>query len=58
MSMADIVEAGGQRVSVGGGLTWVAVQAMASVAAEIRDGGDFSGLKGSPPLREWFAGPY
>jgi len=55
MSMATIVEAGAQRVSVGGGLTWVAVNAMVSVATEIRDRGDFSGLTGAPPLRDWFA---
>ena len=55
MSMAAIVEAGAQRVSVGGGLTWVAVNAMVSVATQIRDRGDFCGLTGAPPLRDWFA---
>jgi 2-methylisocitrate lyase-like PEP mutase family enzyme len=55
MSMAEIVQAGGQRVSVGGGLTWVAVDALVDAATAIRDRGDFSGLKGSPPLRDWFA---
>jgi 2-methylisocitrate lyase-like PEP mutase family enzyme len=56
LSMAEIVDAGAQRVSVGGGLTWVAANAMAAAAGEIRDRGDFSSLGPSPPLREWFAG--
>jgi 2-methylisocitrate lyase-like PEP mutase family enzyme len=55
MSMEEIVGAGAQRISVGGGLTWVAVNAMAAAAAEIRDRGDLSSLGPSPPLREWFA---
>jgi 2-methylisocitrate lyase-like PEP mutase family enzyme len=54
MSMAEIVAAGAQRVSVGGGLTWTAVNAMAAAASTIRDPGDFSLLGASPPLREWF----
>jgi 2-methylisocitrate lyase-like PEP mutase family enzyme len=54
MSMAEIADAGAQRVSVGGGLTWVAVNAMAAAARGIRDRGDFSVLDTSPPLREWF----
>jgi 2-methylisocitrate lyase-like PEP mutase family enzyme len=53
LSFAEIVDAGAQRVSVGGGLTWVAVNAFADAARAIR-GGDFSVLAGSPPLREWF----
>ncbi len=55
MSFAEIVGAGARRVSVGGGLTWVAVNAAAAAAREILDRGDFSVLTGSPPLREWFA---
>lgn len=54
MSMVDIVRSGAQRVSVGGGLTWVAVNAMAAAAREIHDHGDFSVLGSSPPLEEWF----
>ena len=56
MSMTEIVEAGARRVSVGGGLTWVAVDAMVGAATAIRERGDFSGLRKAPPLREWFAG--
>jgi 2-methylisocitrate lyase-like PEP mutase family enzyme len=55
LSMAEIVEAGAQRISVGGSLTWVAVNAMVAAAGEIRDRGDFSSLGPSPPLGEWFA---
>ncbi len=54
--MTEIVEAGARRVSVGGGLTWVAVDAMLSAATAIHERGDFSGLRKAPPLREWFAG--
>jgi 2-methylisocitrate lyase-like PEP mutase family enzyme len=53
LSMAAIVDAGGQRVSVGGALTWVAARAMASVAEKLRDDGDFSALTGPGPIKEW-----
>ena len=53
--MAELAEAGARRVSVGGALTWTAVQAFASAAEAIRDRGDFSGLAAAPPLDEWFA---
>ncbi|MEN3341102.1 MAG: hypothetical protein V7644_506 [Actinomycetota bacterium] len=53
VSLREIVDAGAQRVSVGGGLTWVAVQAMADAATAIRDGGDFSALAARLPLAEW-----
>jgi 2-methylisocitrate lyase-like PEP mutase family enzyme len=56
LSMSEIVEAGGQRVSVGGALTWVAARAMADAAQRIRDDGDFSVLTGPGPLREWMSG--
>ena len=45
LSMREIADAGGTRVSVGGALAWVAVAAMASAAEEIRDTGDFSSLE-------------
>jgi 2-methylisocitrate lyase-like PEP mutase family enzyme len=57
LSLSEIVEAGGQRISVGGALTWVAVGALAAVAEQIRDHGDFSGLVAPAQLREWLAGP-
>jgi 2-methylisocitrate lyase-like PEP mutase family enzyme len=56
LTLAEIVEAGARRVSVGGGLTWVAVSAMADAATRIRDEGDFSALAARLPLADWFAG--
>jgi 2-methylisocitrate lyase-like PEP mutase family enzyme len=53
-TMGELADAGAQRVSVGGALTWTAVQAFASAAEAIRDRGDFSGLAAAPPLDEWF----
>jgi 2-methylisocitrate lyase-like PEP mutase family enzyme len=55
LTVPEIVEAGGQRISVGGSLTWVAVKAMADAAAEIRDTGDLSSLSARVPLGEWLA---
>jgi 2-methylisocitrate lyase-like PEP mutase family enzyme len=53
LSFAEIAEAGAQRVSVGGALTWVAAKAFADAATAIRDGGDFSALAARLPLRDW-----
>jgi 2-methylisocitrate lyase-like PEP mutase family enzyme len=55
LSFAAVAEAGAQRVSVGGSLTWVAVKAMADGATAIRDHGDFSVLAARVPLAEWFS---
>jgi len=44
LSMSEISEAGAQRVSVGGLLTWVAIAAMVEAAQKMRDEGDFSTL--------------
>jgi 2-methylisocitrate lyase-like PEP mutase family enzyme len=55
LSLAEVVAAGAQRVSVGGGLTWVAVGALAAAAAEIRDAGDFSSLSTRLPLADWLS---
>jgi 2-methylisocitrate lyase-like PEP mutase family enzyme len=52
MTMDTIVAAGGQRVSVGGGLTWVAVAAAAQAAERLR-GGDLSVLGARVPLADW-----
>jgi 2-methylisocitrate lyase-like PEP mutase family enzyme len=54
LSFGEIVAAGAQRVSVGGGLAWVAVRAMADAATTIRDAGDLSSLAARLPLDEWF----
>jgi len=56
LSFAEIVDAGAQRVSVGGGLTWVAARALADAALAIRHTGEFSVLVPRPPLEEWFPG--
>ena len=55
LSFADLAGAGARRVSVGGGLTWVAVRAMVDAAEAIRDDGDFSALRARLPLDEWLA---
>jgi 2-methylisocitrate lyase-like PEP mutase family enzyme len=56
LSMREIVAAGGRRVSVGGGLTWVAVAAMAAAAESMRDDGDFSSLDVPSRITEWLGG--
>jgi 2-methylisocitrate lyase-like PEP mutase family enzyme len=53
LSFAEIAEAGAQRVSVGGALTWVAAKAFADAAVAIRDDGDLSALAARVPLDEW-----
>jgi len=55
LSLAELAGAGAQRVSVGGGLTWVAVGAFADAARAIRERGDFSSLEVRVPLRDWLA---
>jgi 2-methylisocitrate lyase-like PEP mutase family enzyme len=56
LTMSEIAAAGGQRISVGGALTWAAVGALVAAAEQIRDHGDFSALVAPPQLREWLAG--
>ena len=53
LSFAEIAEAGGQRVSVGGGLTWSAVNGAIEAAERIIDDGDFSGLGSPGRVKEW-----
>ena len=53
LSFAEIAEAGAQRVSVGGALTWAAIGAFVEAAAAIRDRGDFSSLGDSSVLQSW-----
>jgi len=53
LSMHEIARAGGRRISVGGALTWVAVNAMVTVAKEMRDDGDFSSLDVPLHIEEW-----
>ena len=53
LSLSEIVDAGARRVSVGGGLTWVAVGALSEAATAIRDRGDFSAFAKKLSLDEW-----
>ena len=55
LTKQQIADAGGTRISVGGALTWVAVNAMADAAKRIRDDGDFSVLTGPGEIREWMS---
>lgn len=56
LSLSEIVEAGAQRISVGGGLAWAAVNALASAARELRGHGRIASLAAPPELSEWLAG--
>ena len=56
LSASEVFDAGAQRISVGGGLTWVAMAAVAEAATAIRDAGDLSVLGARVPLGEWFGG--
>jgi 2-methylisocitrate lyase-like PEP mutase family enzyme len=55
LTMAQIAEAGGRRVSVGGALTWTAVGAFVEAATAIRDRGDFSSLGDSSGFQAWLS---
>ncbi|MEA2293056.1 MAG: hypothetical protein QOE86_695 [Solirubrobacteraceae bacterium] len=56
LTMADVVDAGAQRVSVGGALAWAAVEAMADAATRLRDAGDSSGLRSGGRVAAWLGG--
>jgi 2-methylisocitrate lyase-like PEP mutase family enzyme len=53
LSFKEIADAGAQRVSVGGGLTWSAVNAAVEAAERIIDDGDFSALGTPGRVKEW-----
>jgi 2-methylisocitrate lyase-like PEP mutase family enzyme len=55
MRFDELVAAGAQRVSVGGGLAFVAVSSMISAATAIRDDGDFSVLSVEHSPREYLS---
>jgi 2-methylisocitrate lyase-like PEP mutase family enzyme len=55
LSVAEIAAAGAQRISVGGGLAWAAVEAMAEAAERVRDAGDLDGLGAPTRVRKWLA---
>jgi 2-methylisocitrate lyase-like PEP mutase family enzyme len=52
LTFAEIVLAGGQRVSVGGGLAWVAIAAMMGAAKRLAEG-DMSVLSADSPPSAW-----
>jgi 2-methylisocitrate lyase-like PEP mutase family enzyme len=56
LTVAEVVEAGAQRVSVGGALTWIAAKALGDAALALRDEGDFGVLSARVPLADWFRG--
>lgn len=53
LSLSEIADAGARRISVGGRLTWVALNALVETATTIRDHGDFSPLDVSLDLERW-----
>jgi 2-methylisocitrate lyase-like PEP mutase family enzyme len=53
LTFAEIAEAGAQRVSVGGGLTWAATDGLIEAAERIIDKGDFSGTATPGRVKEW-----
>jgi 2-methylisocitrate lyase-like PEP mutase family enzyme len=55
LPLADVFEAGAQRVSLGGSLAFIAVAAMAEAAEAIRDRGDFTPITMPPKIRDWLA---
>ena len=55
LSVAEIIEAGGQRISVGGRLAWVAINSMAAAAVQLRDGGEMSSLADPTQIIEWLS---
>lgn len=52
LTLTEIVEAGGQRISVGGGLAWAAVNGLVGAAQELREG-SFGSLSPPAQLDEW-----
>jgi 2-methylisocitrate lyase-like PEP mutase family enzyme len=55
LTVAEIFEAGAQRISVGGSLAWVAIGAFAEAATKIRDDGDLSVLAARVRLGDWLS---
>ena len=55
LTVAGIIEAGAQRISVGGTLTWTAARALVDAATQIRDDGTFSSLNFRPDFDQWFS---
>jgi 2-methylisocitrate lyase-like PEP mutase family enzyme len=56
LTVREIFDAGAQRISVGGFLTWTAGEALAQAAERIRDEGDLSVLAWPKRIHTWLAG--
>jgi 2-methylisocitrate lyase-like PEP mutase family enzyme len=53
MTASEVFEAGAQRISVGGQLTWVAMAAAGAAAVSLLENGDFSVLKARLQGADW-----
>jgi 2-methylisocitrate lyase-like PEP mutase family enzyme len=53
LTFTELADAGAQRISVGGGLTWSAVNGAIEAAERIIDDGDFSGLGTPGRVKGW-----
>ena len=53
---AELVDAGAQRISVGGGLAWAAVNGLAAAAQGLREEGGFDALAAPASLSDWLGG--
>jgi 2-methylisocitrate lyase-like PEP mutase family enzyme len=53
LTASEIFEAGAQRISVGGALTWTAVNAFLEAATAIAERGDFSALGDGSQVAGW-----
>ena len=53
MSLREIVDAGAQRISVGGGFAWAAINGLVAAVEELRASGSFAALSSPPDLTEW-----
>jgi 2-methylisocitrate lyase-like PEP mutase family enzyme len=53
LTMRDLTDAGAQRVSVGGALTWVAIAGLVRAAEDMRDRGDFCSLAEGVTIDDW-----
>ncbi len=57
MSLSEIAGAGAQRISVGGGLAWAAVNGLVAAATDLSGGEIPDALAGPRELGEWLAEP-
>lgn len=53
MSLSAITDAGAQRISVGGGFAWAAVNGLVAAVEELRASGSFAALRSPADLTEW-----